>query len=195
MEVKKIACPCCGANIDFSKADKKEVKCEYCHAMVYLDDKGQVSSPEEDIEKLKKIADNAANELNNSVSTKGFKIVFGLITTCAVVFISAILILGITSINSHSKYSKYDIASFNNDLELFTGTNSGMFVSNLLDNVITKNKKDKNHTITVIYGEVNTTNTDEIRQLKTNFEDFKNYEISLDYDSDGFVNKVTIFDR
>ncbi|MBR3897669.1 MAG: hypothetical protein IKJ43_00115 [Bacilli bacterium] len=192
MEVKKIACPCCGANIDFSKSDK--VKCEYCHAMVYLDDKGQVSSPEEDIEKLKIIADDAANELNNSVGTKGFKIVFGLIFSCVIVFISAILILGITSINTHSKYSEYDISSFNNDLELFTGTNSGMFVSNLLDNVITKNKTDKDHVITVIYGEINTTDTDEIRQLKTNFEDFKNYEVSLDYDSDGFVNKVTIFD-
>ena len=96
---------------------------------------------------------------------------------------------------SNDAFSKYDVASFNYDLELFTGTNSGMFVSNLLDNVITKNKKDKTHTITVIYGEVNTTNTDEIRQLKTNFEDSKNYEVSLDYGSDGFVNKVTIFDK
>lgn len=87
MEVKKIVCPSCKATIDFSKSDKKEIKCEYCRSIVYLDDKGQVINTQESIEKLKNIADDAAKELDTTVSSKGFKIVLSMIIAFFVVIV------------------------------------------------------------------------------------------------------------
>lgn len=77
---------------------------------------------------------------------------------------------------------------------MYSGTKSGFFLSILLDEVITKNKTEKEHTITVVYGDDKTSNTDEIRELKKKFSNEKNYDISLDYDSNGFINQVTIYD-
>lgn len=86
----------------------------------------------------------------------------------------------------------FDKSSFNNSFEFKTGTNMGASVSSLLDDVITNNKKNKKHIITVIFGELNSSNPNEIKNAKKNIETFTNYEISMDYDEDGYVNTVTI---
>ena len=65
-------------------------------------------------------------------------------------------------------------------------------IVNLLQKVITNNKTESDHMITVIYNETMTATPDEITALKQNFEDGEEYEVSLDYDTDGFVNKITI---
>lgn len=92
-------------------------------------------------------------------------------------------------------YSSYEISSFNSDLEIYTGTKYGSQVSSLLDNVVTKIKKNADHSISVVYGTTTTSAPDEIIKLKSNFDEWTKYEVSLDYDSNGFVNKVTIFDK
>ena len=84
--------------------------------------------------------------------------------------------------------------SFNGKFELYSGTSSRLFVTTLLDNVITNNKKNSDKIITVIYNETITTDPNEIVELKQSFEQGKDYEVILDYDTNGFVNKVTIKD-
>ena len=37
------------------------------------------------------------------------------------------------------------------------------------------------------------TDSENIRNIKNNIDEWSNYEISLEYDSVGFVNKATIF--
>ena len=85
-----------------------------------------------------------------------------------------------------------NVDEFNFNLETYTGTQYGSSVSSLLDNVITKIKKNTDHSITVTYGTTITSNTDEIMNLKKQFDKKLQYEISLDYDSNGYINKVTI---
>mgnify|MGYP004613517163 FL=1 len=63
-------------------------------------------------------------------------------------------------------------------------------MSRLLDNVITKIKKNADHSITVTYG--TTTKADEITTFKKQFDRTSQYEVALDYDSNGYINKVTI---
>lgn len=92
----------------------------------------------------------------------------------------------------HSGDSLYEISSFNGDLEIYKGTKYGTTVSILLDNVATKIKKNKDHPISVIYGSTTLSNADEIIALKKQFDNMTKYEISFDYDSDGFINTVTI---
>lgn len=83
---------------------------------------------------------------------------------------------------------------FNLDIELYSGTQYGSPVSRLLNNVITKIKKNTNHPITVIYGTTTTSNPDEIVALKKQFDKRKQYEVQMDYDSKGYINKITITD-
>lgn len=88
-----------------------------------------------------------------------------------------------------------DKTSFNASLEIYSGTEYGSSVGNLLDKVVTSNKTNKEHIITVIYKETITTSEDEIVNIKHLLDKFTEYEVSLDYDANGYVNKVTVKDK
>lgn len=86
----------------------------------------------------------------------------------------------------------FDISSFNNSLEIYSGTEKGISISWLLDNIITSNKKNSDHIIKVIYGSTNTTDESEIRNIKKQLDDWTEYEVIFNYDDFGFINQVTI---
>ena len=93
-------------------------------------------------------------------------------------------------------------SSFNRLLELYIGTQYNSSVRDLLDNVIKSNNKYKDHLVEVVYqGTSYGTDDEGIRNAKTNIgtnafkengNGFIEYEVSLDYDDDGYVIKVTI---
>ncbi len=85
-----------------------------------------------------------------------------------------------------------DVKSFNSNLESYSGTKYGSSVITLLDNVIIKIKKNSNHTISVVYNDTTTSNPDEITTLKKQFDSSIQYEVSIDYDVNGYINKITI---
>lgn len=95
----------------------------------------------------------------------------------------------------HENFSK---DSFNSTFEINQGTKSGMFAKSQVDNIIKNNKKDKEHLIEVIFdGTSYGTDPSNISNVKNNLREFngnkfQEYEISLDYDDNGYVNKVTI---
>lgn len=99
---------------------------------------------------------------------------------------------GSSSGQTNDGYNKVEIKAFNAPFELYNGSQSGFFLDNLLDQVVTNNKTEADHIITVVYNATMTAVPDEITALKQNLEDSKEYEVSLDYDADGFVNKITI---
>ena len=86
----------------------------------------------------------------------------------------------------------FKVKTFNSSLEFYTGTKNGMVISMLLDSIITNNKKEQEHLLTVVYGTHNTTNPEEITNIKQELDDWHDYEVSLDYGEDGYANKVTI---
>ena len=98
----------------------------------------------------------------------------------------------------HKNFSK---DSFNSTFEMNQGTKSGMFAKSQVDNVVKNNKKDKEHLIEVIFDETSYgTDPSNISNVKNNLREFngykfQEYEISLDYDDNGYVNKVTIETR
>lgn len=89
---------------------------------------------------------------------------------------------------------KSNISSFNNTLEMYSGTKYGSFVISLLDQVVTSNKTNSEHIITVVYKETTTTSEDDIAEIKHGLDKFVEYEVSLDYDANGYINKVTVKD-
>lgn len=98
----------------------------------------------------------------------------------------------------HENFSK---DSFNSTFEMNQGTKSGMFAKSQVDNIIKNNKKDKEHLIEVIFdGTSYGTDPSNISNVKNKLQEFngykfQEYEISLDYDDNGYVNKVTIETR
>jgi len=85
--------------------------------------------------------------------------------------------------------------SFNNQFEFYSGTKWKNAVSMLLDEVITNNKKNTEHLIEVKYNNKSYgTDVNNIKKIKDKMpsDSFINYEVSLDYDKDGYINKVTV---
>ena len=87
--------------------------------------------------------------------------------------------------------SQMDISKFNSSLEIFTGTNMGGQVISFLDKIITNNNKE-DRKITVKYNETETQDESEIRNIKRNIGTFDNYDVTFEYDADGFINKAII---
>ena len=96
---------------------------------------------------------------------------------------------------------KREINSFNSDFEFYQGTVGGTSTRNQIDNVIKSNKKNNNHLVEVIFDGVSYgTDPDKIKEIKDSLKDFNGYklqyyEISIDYDNNGYVNKITIETR
>lgn len=87
--------------------------------------------------------------------------------------------------------SQFEISRFNNALELYNGSNNGMTLKNILDEVVTINKTE-DRKITVKYMETETQDSEEIKNMKKGIETFDNYEVTFEYDADGFINKAII---
>ncbi len=86
---------------------------------------------------------------------------------------------------------KIDMDRFNNPIEIYNGTQTGHILKALLDNVITSNKKEERK-ITVKFLETETQEETKIKEMKRNIETFDNYEVTFEYDTDGFINRTII---
>lgn len=83
---------------------------------------------------------------------------------------------------------------FNSNFELYNGTESGWSVKNLIDEIVTNNKKEKDKIITVIYQGTSISEPKELQSLKTKFEDITKYEVSFEYDENGYIYQTDIMD-
>lgn len=83
---------------------------------------------------------------------------------------------------------------FNSGLIYAEGTKATIFVENILDTVVTKNKQNKDMLITVVYKKKTTTDVNEIKAIKKSLKQWSEYEVSVDYDDDGYITKITIED-
>ena len=80
---------------------------------------------------------------------------------------------------------------FNGTLELYNGSNSGSALKRLLDEIITSNKKE-DRKITVKYTDTETEDSEQIKNLKTSIKESNNFEVSFEYDEEGYINEVLI---
>ena len=80
-------------------------------------------------------------------------------------------------------------SSFNTIFEVYEGRNKGSQIKSLVSTVNSKNK-DADRKITVKFND--SEYTDSFSEISDLVETSKTYEVKLDYDSEGFVNKVII---
>lgn len=98
---------------------------------------------------------------------------------------------GIFEIFKTDTKDSYKVKSFNNKLEIYKGNKFGSSLSSLLDEIVTINKKE-DHKIVVIFEEKEFTDPTEIKNIKNDLDTWDNYDVSFDYDEDGYINKVEI---
>lgn len=93
--------------------------------------------------------------------------------------------------NKEEIFSQFEVKKFNQPYELHSGTNKGLFVTNILDSIITSNKTE-DRKIIVKYQDTETQDEAEIRNIKQKIKTMNDYDVAFEYDEEGFVNKAQI---
>lgn len=95
-----------------------------------------------------------------------------------------------------------EIDDFNRDFEIWVGTETENGTSLQIDKVIKNNKKNSSHLIEVVFdGTSYGTDPSSIQSIKNSLSTWtadnhiQYYEVSADYDSNGYINRVTIETR
>ena len=83
-------------------------------------------------------------------------------------------------------------SSFNEKIKDMQNKQYGFSLEDDLDYIAEKNKINENRIITIVYGENNYNTEDDITTLKTKLDRHTEYVCALEYDEDGYVNKVII---
>lgn len=185
--MKKLTCSNCGAPISVGK-DKDYGTCPFCGTKYKVNDDINVNINVDD--DLKKIVSSGIE-----TAKKGTKIMLipFLLIFIGVSIIFVIVIpktLSDTKKKSEETQEKFDIESFNSKYEIRSGRKPKLFVETLIDDISTDNKKNK-HKITLIFNDKEYTDSKEITNIKSELTKSE-YEIILDYDSKGYINKITI---
>ena len=194
--MKKLNCSSCGAELRIEE-NKEYAVCDHCGTRYKLN---------EDLNINIKLDDNVKDVINTSFGTvnKASKFMFVPIFIFVIAF-SLILFIGIRSINRSRNNSeenkkqqqeninkpqeevKKDVFNFQfvND----HGTKSAFLLESTLDEIIQSNKL-YNRKVTLVYNGKETTDETEIINIKHSLEG--DYEVSLDYDSEGFIYKIRV---
>ena len=196
--MKNLKCSSCGAELKIDE-NKEYAKCEHCGSKYKL---------KEDLNINIKLDDNVKDIINNGLGTAKHVSMFFIIPIALfIVAFSVIIILNIKSgIDSKKKQNEIRQESsqkqenfmgelekniFNLEFSSSAGTKNGIEVKSILDNVINKNKTSKRQ-IKVTYMDDSTIDEDKIIEIKHTFGDWDDYEISVNYDNDGYVNEIKI---
>ena len=185
--MKKLECESCGGMMNIDE-NKEFATCPYCNTKYKLN---------EDKNIYIKLDEDTKNILKNKTKTIGKISALIMIPHTIIgiiIFIISISIFIFIGTNIYKTEKSAQIKWFNDNYETYSGTKSKFSIEILLDDVITNNKTNKNLLITVIYHDTSTTNPDEIINIKHSLQDWTKYEVKLDYDNNGYVNKVTIED-
>lgn len=193
MKLRKLKCTNCGANLEVEE-DTKIVECKYCKTRFSVEDaysdgykfeKGRQKAIEENFK-------NIGNNLNFKESKK-----IGIVILCVFIFmIVSIIGFVIFNIGTVFKFGNdMNISSFNSRYEMNAGLENGFFISNTLDDIVTNNKTNKNHIITVIYNDIEASDENEIKEIRNQLSTFKYYDVSYEYNKKGYIYKMIISDN
>lgn len=98
----------------------------------------------------------------------------------------------VNSVSFYKALSKKNIDAFNREFEFYSGTKWKTNIESLFSKIVTNNKKNKDNVITVVYGKTKGSDEATIKKIKKSLKDFTDYDVSLDYNKDGYVCKVKI---
>ena len=88
--------------------------------------------------------------------------------------------------------NKIATSSFNGSLKLYSGSEYGDQVENLFDEVIESNTKNKDRQISITFKGQTSSDSDKIRDYKKGLDSWTKYEVIMNYDDDGYINKIEV---
>ena len=188
--MEKLKCSSCGGDIVVDD-DKEYGTCPHCGTKYKLN---------KDINFNIRIDDNTKEVLNEGYGS--FSRLFILIIIPIVAFIVfGIVIFSMNAVDSknnlHNKY-KQDTEEKDNSFEknVFNlkfigsnGTQNDFFLKHIFDNIIESNKTNDRKIVLVFDGK-EVTEENEIIEIKHSLSG--DYEVSLNYDNEGFINKIVV---
>lgn len=202
MKLVELKCKNCGAQLKVEEGTS-QVKCEFCGSTFSVDDaynegykytKGVLKARSEQMEEDFNKAQDLIKNSSIGKSSRVLSIVFVTIFILIFVFIGYGIYTTFTYNEAETTHDSFKVNSFNTPYETDAGKRSGFFIVGTLDDIVTNNKTNKSHIITVVYNGITTTEEKEIKEIRNKLSDRKDYDVSLDYDSNGYVNKYTIED-
>ena len=199
MKLVELKCNNCGAQLKVEEGTS-QVKCEFCGSTFSVDDaynegykytKGVLKAHSEQMEE----DFNKAQDLMDRFIGKPSRVFF-------IAFVAIfILIFGFigyriytTFTDNEKEHDSFEVNSFNTPYETDAGKRSGFFIVGTLDDIVTNNKTNKSHIIAVVYNGITATEEKSIKEIRNMLSENKDYDVSLDYDSNGYVNKFRIED-
>lgn len=196
MRLKELKCKNCGADVKVEE-NATQAKCEFCHTTFTVEDayhegykfeKGRMKAHNEQIEKNLEHVKSIMGPIGKVFAAQY------IITAIVGVIIFAIVVITIICLATGQLNSvdDFDIKRFNNNYEMYTGTEYGSTVRRLIDEVSTNNKKDKKHQITIKYKEISTQSPEKMKEIKKQIDDWTKYEVTFEYDKNGFIYLATI---
>lgn len=93
--------------------------------------------------------------------------------------------------NFEENSKDFKLSLFNNRLEMYSGTEAGLHVDSLLNEIITINKTE-DRKVTVIYNDITTQNEEEIQNIKTSIKTSNNFQVTFEYDEEGYIKESKI---
>jgi len=196
MRLKELKCKNCGASIKVDE-NATQTKCEYCHTIFAVEDayhdgykfeKGRMKAHSEQFEESLKHVKGIVEPVGKIFATQYIvSAVIGVI-----IFVIVAVLIGYFAFKQINSVDEFDIRRFNNQYEIYNGTETGSSVGRLIDEVITNNKKDKKHQITIKYKETKTQDSEKMKEIKKQLDDWSKYEVSFEYDENGFIYLATI---
>lgn len=199
MKLVELKCNNCGAQLKVEEGTS-QVKCEFCGSTFSVDDaynegykytKGVLKAHSEQMEE----DFNKAQDLIDDFIGKPSK-VFSIAFVAIFILIFGFIGYGIytTFTDNEKEHDSFEVNSFNTPYETDAGKRSGFFIVRTLDDIVTNNKTNKSHIIAVVYNGITATEEKSIKEIRNMLSENKDYDVSLDYDSNGYVNKFTIED-
>lgn len=220
MKLKELKCKNCGATLKVEE-EVAQVKCEFCHTTFAVEDayhdgykfeKGRMKAHSEQFEKNLEHAKGIIGPIGKIFAAQYIISAVAAIVIFTIVVIAIITML-ISQNNKREEFNnkkdtiindmkdeikedmnKYEIKSFNSTFELYVGTEYGSSVGRLIDKISTNNKKDKNHQVTIKYKDTETKDPEIMKDLKKQFDEWTEYEVSFEYDENGLIYLAVIED-
>lgn len=192
----ELNCKNCGAKLKAPEGTT-QLDCKFCGSSFNIEDaysdgykytkgvlKAQSEQMKENFEKMKGL-------MKNSPFGKISKVISILFV---IIFVSVFVFIIYNIFRNFGSESDFNINLFNSKYEFVSGKKTGISISHTLDDIVTNNKKNKDHKITVIYKDITSNEELKIKEIRDKLSDWTDYDVSLNYDNSGYVNKITIKD-
>ncbi len=176
--MKSLKCTSCGANLRVEES-KEYAVCDHCGSKYKLNDDLTINI---------KLDDNMKEIINTGLGTAKHVSKFMLIP---IFLITIIVIVGVvfSFMSFSSNSSKWDKNKFNNQFIYDNGTKHAIFVTKTLDTIVQSNKTQKKQ-IVLVFNQKEVKEEKEIIDIKHSLDG--NYEVSFNYDEDGYINKIIV---